>query len=240
MTPSLSVSSWSLHRLLGSAPIYGADTAPPNALSAADTLLTLPAKMAAAGFTAYELCHVHLPTTDPAYLKALRAAQESAGIALHCLLIDGGDLTHAEHAVSLNPNDAKILDTLGAVLTYVGEQERALEWFARSEKLDPYAPDDQRLDFLCDCYYLLHRYEKVIEIHRDYQQVPAVLYLILAAAYAQSGMLDEAKASVLKYQNNRPAEHDAATMIKYQVRMCARLEDRDHWLEGYRKAGIDI
>ncbi len=149
-------------------------------------------------------------------------------------------LTHAERAVSLNPNDAKILDTLGAVLSYSGEPERALEWFARSEKLDPYAPDDQRLDALCDCYYLLHRYEKVIEIHRSYQQVPAFLYLILAAAYAQSGKLDEAKASVLKYQDNRPAEHDAATMIKYQVRMCARLEDRDHWLEGYRKAGIDI
>lgn len=98
MTSSLSVSSWSLHRLLGSAPIYGADTAPPAAPSAADTLLALPAKMAAAGFTTYELCHFHLPTTDPAYLAALRAAQDQAGIALHCLLIDGGDLTDAEHA----------------------------------------------------------------------------------------------------------------------------------------------
>jgi hypothetical protein len=27
-------------------------------------------------------------------------------------------------------------------------------------------------------------------------------------------------------------------MITYQVRMCWRQEDKDHWLDGYRKAGL--
>jgi hypothetical protein len=29
-------------------------------------------------------------------------------------------------------------------------------------------------------------------------------------------------------------------MIKYHVRMCAKPEDRDRWLEGYRKIGFDV
>jgi adenylate cyclase len=45
---------------------------------------------------------------------------------------------------------------------------------------------------------------------------------------------------VAKYERNRPQGHDAATMIKHQVRMCAKPEDRDRWLEGYRKIGLDV
>ncbi len=57
--------------------------------------------------------------------------------------------------------------------------QEALEFFAKSERLEPYAPDDQRLDCLCDCHYMLHNYDKVIEIYSVYQNVPAFLYLIL-------------------------------------------------------------
>jgi TolB-like protein/class 3 adenylate cyclase/tetratricopeptide (TPR) repeat protein len=149
-------------------------------------------------------------------------------------------VSHAERAVALNPNDARTLYALAQALTYAGEQQRALEWFARSEKLEPYAPDDDRLDWLCDCHYLLGSYEKVVEIHRSYQEVYPFLFLVLAAACAQLGQTEAAKDALTKYERTRPREHDAATMIKYHVRMCAKLEDRDRWLEGYRKIGFDV
>lgn len=44
-----------------------------------------------------ELCHFHLPTTDPGYIEELRAAREAAGVELWSLLIDDGDLNHPEH-----------------------------------------------------------------------------------------------------------------------------------------------
>lgn len=152
----------------------------------------------------------------------------------------GRAVSHAEHAVALNPNDAKSLNALGQALTYAGDQKRALEWFARSEKLDPYVPDDDRLDFICDCHYMLGNFDKVVEIHRSYQEVPAFLFLVLAAACAQLGQMEAAKDALAKYERNRPREHDVATMIKYQLRMCAKPEDRDRWLEGYRKIGLDV
>jgi TolB-like protein/class 3 adenylate cyclase len=149
-------------------------------------------------------------------------------------------VSHAERAVALNPNDARTLYALAQALTYAGDQRRALEWFARSEKLEPYAPDDDRLDWLCDCHYLLGNYEKVVEIHRSYQEAYPFLFLVLAAACAQLGQTEAAKDALAKYERTRPREHDAATMIKYHVRMCAKPEDRDRWLEGYRKIGFDV
>ena len=147
---------------------------------------------------------------------------------------------HAERAVALNPNDSYALFVKANVLTYAGEMQEALEFFAKSERLDPYAPDDQRLDFLCDCHYMLHNYDKVIEIHSVYQNVPAFLYLILAAAAAQLSRQEQARAAVKDYERLRPAGHDAVAMINYQIRLCWRQQDRDHWLDGYRKAGIQV
>jgi TolB-like protein len=147
---------------------------------------------------------------------------------------------HAERAVSLNPNDPFAIYVLGCALSYTGEPEQALEWFARSERLEPYAPDDQRLDTLCDCYYMLRNYAKVIEIHEVYQNVPAFLYLVLAAAYAQVGEPEKAATAIKSYERLRPPGHDLKTLITYWMRMCSRQSDRDHWLEGFRKAGMDF
>ena len=78
----------------------------------------------------------------------------------------------------------------------------------------------------------------MIEIHSVYQNAPAVLFLILAAAHAQLGQVDEAKAAIQKYEQLRPEGHDPRAMIYYQMQMCWQQQDRDHWLEGYRKAGL--
>jgi TolB-like protein/Tfp pilus assembly protein PilF len=148
--------------------------------------------------------------------------------------------THAERAVSLNPNDPFSLYVQANVLTYAGKLEQALDFFARSERLEPYGPDDQRFDCLCDCHYMRKEYGKVVEIHSAYQKVPAFLYLILAAALAQLGQTEKARAAVADFERLRPPGYDCKIMIEHQVRMCWRQEDRDHWLEGYRNAGINV
>ena len=147
---------------------------------------------------------------------------------------------HAGWAVSLNPNDPFAIYALGCALSYTGEPEQALEWFSKSERLEPYAPDDQRLDTLCDCHYMLHNYAKVIEIYEIYQNVPAFLYLVLAAAYAQAGQPERAATAVASYERLRPPGHDLKTHVTYWMKMCSRQSDRDHWLEGFRKAGMEV
>jgi len=148
--------------------------------------------------------------------------------------------TYAQRAVSLNPNDPLVLYIQASTLLYAGgKPEEALEWFRKSERIEAYAPDDYRIDTLGDCYYMLGEYQKVVELH-EVHHLPAYLRLVLAAALAQTGQYDKAKAAVEEYERTRPSGHDATTMIKYQVQMCVRPEDREHWLEGYRKAGLAV
>ena len=79
---TFAVSSWSLDGLLQSGL----------------PLLELPAQAAEHGITTLELCHFHLPSTEPAYLQALRQAQRDAGVALYSILIDTGDITAPDPA----------------------------------------------------------------------------------------------------------------------------------------------
>lgn len=98
----LAVSTWSLHRALGKPPFTGPDTpgsqlATPT-LAPAFSLLELPAKIAAEGIHTLEICHFHIPSRDPAYLKQLRTAIEKAEVELWEVLIDAGDVTDTPHA----------------------------------------------------------------------------------------------------------------------------------------------
>ncbi|CAI6087404.1 sugar phosphate isomerase/epimerase family protein [Cohnella sp. JJ-181] len=95
----LSVSTWSLHRLLGPLRWTAWDEKlqthvvneqeQPQAL----TLLQLPAEAARRGYSAIEVCHFHFPSRDPGYLRELRDAFLASGISFDTLLLDYGDLT---------------------------------------------------------------------------------------------------------------------------------------------------
>ncbi len=79
----LAVTSWSLHHDLSSGALK---------------LIDLPARMQAAGIRTLELCHFHLPDTQPETLAAMRAAIEAAGVELYSVLIDTGDISSADPA----------------------------------------------------------------------------------------------------------------------------------------------
>ena len=101
--PALSVSTWSLHRRLGTtypqleltdgereaAHPYG-----PGTLSLLDT----PAAVADLGITNLEFVHFHFPRTDADYLATLRDRHDAAGVAPATLLIDSGDITSSDDA----------------------------------------------------------------------------------------------------------------------------------------------
>ena len=100
--PHLAVSSWSLHRSLGSPAPYGPERDGPFGSATTQTaqfsLIELPARIAAQGLRSLDLCHFHLPNTDTAYLAQLRSSIEHAGVTLWSLLVDAGDVTHPTEA----------------------------------------------------------------------------------------------------------------------------------------------
>jgi sugar phosphate isomerase/epimerase len=98
----LSISTWSLHRILG--PLYwthwnadaGTHLTQEQHQPQLITLLELPAEAAKRGYEAIEVCHFHFPATDAAYLKQLLNAFEDAGVSFDTLLVDYGDLTTSD------------------------------------------------------------------------------------------------------------------------------------------------
>lgn len=96
----LSVSTWSLHRTLGSPPAYEPQDEPVDFGPAAGVLplLALPARLAEFGIHTLEICHFHLPSREPSYLGQLRHALNASGTQLFSLLIDGGDISNPDTA----------------------------------------------------------------------------------------------------------------------------------------------
>jgi tetratricopeptide (TPR) repeat protein len=163
-----------------------------------------------------------------------------AAFAYHVSCEPEAALQQSERAVQLNPNDYFALYVRACALTYGGRPEEALEWYARSERLKAYDPDDQRIDTLLDCYYLLGQHQKALNAYEHYQSLPAFLYLPMAANYARLGQMDKAKAAVENYYRVRPEGHDPNIMAEYQARMCLRKSDSDYMREGYRLIGLAV
>lgn len=94
----ISTSSWSLHRSLGSPPIFGPGEQPPESPPQGRDLdlLALPDKLSRMGINTLEIVHFHMPTVDPGYQKELAAAAANAGVELFSILIDAGDITHED------------------------------------------------------------------------------------------------------------------------------------------------
>lgn len=97
--PYLSLTSWSLHRLLGPLRWTRWDEAGRTQITVAQeqpevlSLLELPAKLAGKGFSSLEVCHFHFPERTPAYLQELKGAFAEAGLRFYTLLLEYGDIS---------------------------------------------------------------------------------------------------------------------------------------------------
>ncbi|MDQ8733663.1 TIM barrel protein [Paenibacillus sp. LHD-38] len=98
----LSISTWSLHRILGPLrwTIWDTETSS-HQISEQEqpqllTLLELPAEAAARDYQALEVCHFHFASTEPEYLEQLKKSFHEANIKFDTLLLDYGDITSAD------------------------------------------------------------------------------------------------------------------------------------------------
>lgn len=100
--PFLSLTSWSLHRLLGPLRWTRWDESTHSQITAQQeqpehlTLLELPAELADKGFASLEVCHFHFPETSAAYLSALKQSFENANLRFYSLLLEYGDISSAD------------------------------------------------------------------------------------------------------------------------------------------------
>ena len=98
----IAVSTWSLHRLLGTTYPHDLDSTEIGPMEETygegeESLLGLPSLLANNGYHRLEIVSFHLRSRDPVYLGELRDQLRIAEVRLQTLLIDAGDITHPEH-----------------------------------------------------------------------------------------------------------------------------------------------
>jgi adenylate cyclase len=147
--------------------------------------------------------------------------------------------SHMQRAMRLNPNDVEVLYRMGAVAAYCGNPREGLDWLEKAMRLDPFYPES-RLEALFDAHYMLADYGKAVEVFRRWRNPPVHMYAEFAAALAKLGDSDASREAVGTYDRVRPKEHGISEFAKRHVRICKLHADRDHWLDGYRKAGFDV
>ncbi|MHA6689928.1 sugar phosphate isomerase/epimerase family protein [Devosia sp. A449] len=98
----IAVSTWSLHRLLGTTYPHDLTTTEIGPMQETygegdESLLGLPSVLANHGYRRLEIVSFHLRSRDPVYLAELRDQLRIAEVTLQTLLIDAGDISHPEH-----------------------------------------------------------------------------------------------------------------------------------------------
>jgi adenylate cyclase len=179
---------------------------------------------------ALELAHlaVHLDARLP-------QAHAQLGYVLLYKLRHHDSIVEFERAFALNPN---FIDYRFAVaLLFAGEPERALDVLEASVRLDPFQPP-QALGHTSVANYMLKRYGEAVRLMRECaSRLPNLQWphLSLAAAYAQAGQLQEARAEAAEVLRINPA---FTIQSLKPILVYKNLEDLEHRIDGLRKAGL--
>ena len=139
-----------------------------------------------------------------------------------------------ETAIALNPNDADGYVFLAQALNRVGRPDEAISLVEKAQRLNPASPPWYAWNLGIACYLARRYHDAVIALRRG-RPLGAMAYRWLAASYAQLGRELDAKAAAEEYLKRTPGFSIAShlEMMSFQ-----HGEDREHYAEGLRKAGL--
>jgi adenylate cyclase len=146
---------------------------------------------------------------------------------------------HADVAMALNPNAFFVMAFVGWVKGCQGDYEGGIALLEKAMRNDPYSAIGVRENKV-DVYYIARRYEDCVEQLVGWPNPPLHTELAVAAALAQLDRIHEAEAIVRKVTEEAPEYWDIVKVCHAYKNMCARPEDGEHWLEGFRKTGLPV
>jgi adenylate cyclase len=148
-------------------------------------------------------------------------------------------LHHFETAARLNPNNADAIQHLGYCHAMMGDPEAGLKEMHRAMRLNPYHPD-WYCEALGEMLYMVQDYEAALEAFNRMSQKAHWTHIYLAACYAQLGRIVEAQDEVQAFKDAAKKGYTVQDVISGDLPMYGQESIKDHWLDGYRKAGIEI
>ncbi len=141
---------------------------------------------------------------------------------------------HHEKAISLNPNDARIIAQRGELLTKLGRPQEGVEALEKAIALDPFEAES-RAHLLGGALLAAHRYEEAVEAFR---RIPALRYghhADVAACHALMGDEDGAARHRQRVLELQPGFSISAHM---ENRTYKEAADSEHHRAGLTKAGL--
>jgi tetratricopeptide (TPR) repeat protein len=144
-------------------------------------------------------------------------------------------LRYAEAAARQNPRDVETLIVHGCCLIFCGEAQRGLSMVEKAVQLEPYAPPGFYAT-LSDGRYLTGDYTGSLQALDHILDEANYVQLYRVPSLAKLGRLPEAKAIL----DGVPPDFDVKRFATGIRRECVRPEDAEHWLEGFRMAGLDV
>jgi TolB-like protein len=142
-------------------------------------------------------------------------------------------------AAGQSPRDIQVMLTQGFVEILLGCHQRGLAMLERVHKLEPRVPPGYPL-CLGLGRYQERNYEGALAAYSTIVDPKAYVYLFQVSALAQLGRLDEARRALDTARQIAPERLDPVSFIRRSASIFARPDDRNHLLEGYRKAGLEI
>jgi len=146
-------------------------------------------------------------------------------------------LTEAQKAIEYDPNYANGHVLLATLLYYAGRPQEGLERIKKAMQINPHHPYNYTFH-LGQAYFILRRYdEAVAAFQQGIASNPAAerLHVWLAAAYAQSGEIDEAEWEADQVLTLNPGFSLNRLLEAFPFQDPA---DREHFLGALRKAGL--
>jgi adenylate cyclase len=143
----------------------------------------------------------------------------------------------AEKTVSYNPSFAEGYGMLGFILNYVGRSEEAVACIERAIALDPFC-SDMVLHFQGQGLYQMGRYPdavKVLKRRIDRNPDTDASRALLAAAYGQMGLIEEAREAWRGLMSVNP---EYSVEHRRRVLPYKNPADFEPFVEGLRKAGL--
>lgn len=145
-------------------------------------------------------------------------------------------ISELQKAIELNPNDTRSQSQPGSVMLYTGNTDKAIYWIESALSLNPHLTIGTYM-LLGQAYYLNGRYENAITIlKKGLAKKPDYVghHIMLAAAYAQAGLTEDANRSTAKVLRLHPF-----FKIDSYGTVFRNPEDRAKIVEGLRKAGLN-
>jgi TolB-like protein/Tfp pilus assembly protein PilF len=139
-----------------------------------------------------------------------------------------------EQALALNPHDSTTWSHYAWYLLSVGEPQQALDRLSEREALEPFPPN-WHWELRGQALYELGRYEEAASTFGRMTNLNYWDHGFLCACYGQLGRTDKARSHWEKVLEVVP---DATAALLNEFEFRKHQADSDHWLEGYRKAGL--